>query len=77
MGSLELVGEVYKVRTQVDRDLTTVSSCDRLLRLNKNLGTTTYDVRGREGRAVELAPILDRVVCSLRLKTRIFLVLYL
>jgi hypothetical protein len=33
-----LVGEVYKVRTQVDRDLTTISSFDRLLWLNKNLG---------------------------------------
>jgi hypothetical protein len=38
---------------------------------------TTYDVRGREGQAVELGPILDRVVCSLRLKTRNFLLLYL
>jgi hypothetical protein len=26
---------------------------------------TTYNVRGREGRAVELGPILDRVVTSL------------
>jgi hypothetical protein len=38
---------------------------------------STYDVRGREGRAVQLGPILDRVVGSLRLKTRNFLVLYL
>jgi hypothetical protein len=37
----------------------------------------TYNVRGRERRAVELPPILDRVDCSLRLKTRNFLVLYL
>jgi hypothetical protein len=37
-GSLGLVGEVFEVRTQVDRDLTTVSRVDRLLGLNKNLG---------------------------------------
>jgi hypothetical protein len=41
MGSLALVGEVYEVWTQVDRELTTVSSFDRLLRLNKNLGRHT------------------------------------
>jgi hypothetical protein len=41
MGSLGLVGEVYEVRTQVDRELTTKSSFDRLLRLNKNLGRHT------------------------------------
>jgi hypothetical protein len=33
-----LVGEVFKVRTQVDRDLTTVSRVDGLLWLIKNLG---------------------------------------
>jgi hypothetical protein len=33
-----LVGEVFEVRTQADRDLTTVSRVDRLLGLNKNLG---------------------------------------
>jgi hypothetical protein len=33
-----LVGEVFEVRTQVDRDLTTVSGFDRLLRVYKNLG---------------------------------------
>jgi hypothetical protein len=38
IGSLGLVGEVFEVKTQVDRDLTTASSFDRLLRLNKNLG---------------------------------------
>jgi hypothetical protein len=38
MGSLELVGEVFGVRTQVDRDLTIVSKVDRQLGLNKNLG---------------------------------------
>jgi hypothetical protein len=37
-GSLGLVGELFEVRTQVDRDLTTVSRVDRLLGLNKNLG---------------------------------------
>jgi hypothetical protein len=38
IGSLRLVGEVFEERTQVDRDLTTVSRVDRLLWLNKNLG---------------------------------------
>jgi hypothetical protein len=38
MVSLELVGEVFEVRTQVDRDLTTVSRVDRRLGLIKNLG---------------------------------------
>jgi hypothetical protein len=35
---IRLVGEVFEVRTQVERDLTTVSRVDRLLGLNKNLG---------------------------------------
>jgi hypothetical protein len=50
MVSLGLVGEVFEVRTQVDRDLTTVSRVDRRLRLIKNLGrhnllasTTTHE----------------------------------
>jgi hypothetical protein len=38
MVSLGLVGEFFKVRTQVDRDLTSVSRVDRRLGLNKNLG---------------------------------------
>jgi hypothetical protein len=38
MGSLGLVGEVFEVKTQVDRDLTTVSRVDQQLGLNKNLG---------------------------------------
>jgi hypothetical protein len=37
-GSIELVGEFFKVRAQVDRDLTTVRWVDRLLGLIKNLG---------------------------------------
>jgi hypothetical protein len=37
-GSIELVGEFFEVRAQVDRDLTTVSWVDRLLGLIKNLG---------------------------------------
>jgi hypothetical protein len=37
-GSLELVGEFFEVRTQVDRDLTIVSRVDRPLGLIKNLG---------------------------------------
>jgi hypothetical protein len=37
-GSLELVGEFFEVRAQVDRDLTTVSRVDRRLGLIKNLG---------------------------------------
>jgi hypothetical protein len=41
MGSLGLVGEVFEVKTQVDRDLTTVSRVDRQLGLNKNLGRHT------------------------------------
>jgi hypothetical protein len=36
--SLELVGEFFEVRTQVDSDLTTVSRVDRRLGLLKNLG---------------------------------------
>jgi hypothetical protein len=35
---LGLVGEFFEVRTQVDRDLTTVSRVDRRLGLIKNLG---------------------------------------
>jgi hypothetical protein len=35
---MELVGEFFEVRTQVDRDLTTVSQVDRWLGLIKNLG---------------------------------------
>jgi hypothetical protein len=35
---LELVGEVFEVRTHVDHDLTTVSRVDRRLGLIKNLG---------------------------------------
>jgi hypothetical protein len=38
MVSLELVGEFFEVRTQVDRDLTTVGRVDRRLGLIKNLG---------------------------------------
>jgi hypothetical protein len=38
MVSLGLVGEVFEVRTHVDRDLTTVSRVDQQLRLIKNLG---------------------------------------
>jgi hypothetical protein len=44
MGSLGLVGEIFEVRTQVDRDLTTVSIVDRQLRLIKNLGRHTIEV---------------------------------
>jgi hypothetical protein len=40
-GSLELVGEIFEVRAQVDRDLTTVSRVDRRLGLIKNLGRHT------------------------------------
>jgi hypothetical protein len=36
--SLELVGEFFEVKTQVDRDLTTVSRVDRRLGIIKNLG---------------------------------------
>jgi hypothetical protein len=36
-----LIGEVFEVRTQVDRGLTTVSRVDRQLGLNKNLGRHT------------------------------------
>jgi hypothetical protein len=38
MVPLGLVGEVFGVRTHVDRDLTTVSRVDQLLGLIKNLG---------------------------------------
>jgi hypothetical protein len=37
-GSIELAGELFEVRVQVDRDLTTVSRVDRRLGLIKNLG---------------------------------------
>jgi hypothetical protein len=37
-GSIELVGKLFEVRAQVDRDLTTVSRVDRQLGLIKNLG---------------------------------------
>jgi hypothetical protein len=37
-GSIELVGEFFEVKAQVDRDLTTVSRVDRRLGLIKNLG---------------------------------------
>jgi hypothetical protein len=36
--SIELVGEFFEGRAQVDRDLTTVSRVDRRLGLIKNLG---------------------------------------
>jgi hypothetical protein len=42
--SLELVGEVFEVRTQVDRDLTIVSRVDRRLGLIQNLGRHTRGV---------------------------------
>jgi hypothetical protein len=38
MGSLGFVGEIFEVKTQVDRDLTTISRVDQKLRLIKNLG---------------------------------------
>jgi hypothetical protein len=41
-GSVELVGEFFEVRAQVDRDLTTISWVDRLLGLIKNLGPHKY-----------------------------------
>jgi hypothetical protein len=44
--SLELVGEFFEVRTQVHRDLTTVSWVDRRLGLIKNLGRHSRDGRG-------------------------------
>jgi hypothetical protein len=48
MVSLRWVGEVFEVRTQVDRDLTTVSRVDRRLRLIKNLGHHTVEP-GQDG----------------------------
>jgi hypothetical protein len=42
MVSLELVGEVFEVSTQVDRDLTTVSRVYRRLGLIKNPGRHSY-----------------------------------
>jgi hypothetical protein len=41
-GSIDLVGEFFEVRAQVDRDLTTVSWVDRLLGLIKNLGRHSF-----------------------------------
>jgi hypothetical protein len=52
-GSLELVGEFFEVRTQVDRGLTTGSRVDRRLGLIKNLGCHSdkepYPNRGEIG----------------------------
>jgi hypothetical protein len=42
-GLIELVGEFFEVRAQVDRDLITVSWVDRLLGLIKNLGRHSHE----------------------------------
>jgi hypothetical protein len=52
MVSLGLVGEFFEVRTQVDRDLTTVSEVDRRLGLIKNVG------RDRSELPIPLGPVL-------------------
>jgi hypothetical protein len=44
----------FEVRAQVDRDLTTVSSVDRLLGLIKNLGRHTHRRGGEAGEGPEL-----------------------
>jgi hypothetical protein len=44
MGSLGLVGEIFEVKTQVDRDLTTVNRVDRQLGLNKDLRCHSAEV---------------------------------
>jgi hypothetical protein len=54
MGSLGLVGEVFEVRAQVDRDLTTVSRVDRQLGLNKNLGVTALPITSSDLSPVEI-----------------------
>jgi hypothetical protein len=48
--SLELVGEFFEVKTQVDRDLTTVSRVDRRTGLIKNLGRHIDDVDEKRGK---------------------------
>jgi hypothetical protein len=48
--SLELVGEFFEVKTQVDRDLTTVSRVDRRSGLIKNLGRHIDDVDEKRGK---------------------------
>jgi hypothetical protein len=49
--SLELIGEFFELRTQVDRDLTIVSRVDRRLGLIKNLGRhmNVEDYKGSNG----------------------------
>jgi hypothetical protein len=64
--SLELVGEFFEVRTQVDRDLTTVSRVDRRLGLIKILGHhSAWGTTGPSGVALgrgEGAGVVARVV---------------
>jgi hypothetical protein len=44
MVALGVVGEFFEVRTQVDRDLTSVSRVDRRSGLNKNWGVTALSM---------------------------------
>jgi hypothetical protein len=53
-GSIELVGEFFEVRAQVDRDLTTVSRVDGRLGLIKNLGRHTMIVPSTISGTLEL-----------------------
>jgi hypothetical protein len=57
MVSLGLVGEVFEVRTQVDRDLTTVSRVDRWLGLIKILGRHKNLHLGREDDIVKIVQV--------------------
>jgi hypothetical protein len=59
--SLELVDEFFEVRTQVDRDLTTVSWVDRRLGLIKNLGRHKHG-SGRAGVGNTLVPKGDHLL---------------
>jgi hypothetical protein len=65
MVSLGLVGEVFEVRTQVDRDLTTVSKVDRPLRLIKTWSITASQFRHLPQTAlrheVDVAESLERL----------------
>jgi hypothetical protein len=62
MVSLGLVGEVFEVRTQVDRDLTTISRVDRRLRLIKNLGRHSTPEQGMHDTWQAWLPIIQHAL---------------
>jgi hypothetical protein len=70
MGSLGLVGEVFEVKTQVDRDLTTVSRVDRQLGLNKNLGRHSHHRPSHLYKAARFTPCVDTAAPPLHQRRR-------